>query len=350
MVKCTISRLVLVVAGVLCVSACDPVKELGEGSWGDIQPPLLVAQTVDRSGVVELEFDEPVALASGSLASDSAEAPSLVPQDPQAAKTLTIQTARGSKPGKPYVLGASAKDTAGNTTRVLVPYYGANVRLPRVLINEIASVSSTTVRDAVELIVLSDGNLAGMTLNLGVPENNDAAFVFKELEVKAGEFLVVHCKAEGSASEKDEYGADLSESGGRNATASARDFWMTDSSGLPDAGAVISLSENPLGKLMDVVVYSDKFWTEGKDYGSFGTKKMYDRVAYAVHMKAWLCSGSMPKPEDAARSDDMTATRTLCRSAQSLDSDLATDWHVVPSGGQSLGRANSDAVFIRTTP
>jgi len=331
---------------ILAVSACNPVEDLSKGSLGDVQAPMLVSQEVDRDGHVELSFDEDVDLDANSLKSDASSPP--VAAEPKnkakGKRVVAVDTTKGSTPGKAYSMAAGVKDKSGNTTRVVVPYFGANTRLPKVLINEVLTKSSTTMRDAVELYVQSDGNLAGLTLLSGIPEDSDSSYTFKSLEVQAGDYLVVHFKPEGGAGEVDEYDSP-SASSGRNVSALARDFWVLEGKGIPDANGVLVLCENPLGKALDAVFWSDKTTQEGKEGDAFGTKKLKERVAFLSKVGAWKGSGKVLQVEDAVRSDKLTATRSLCRSESITDSDKASDWHTVPSGKSSLGARNTDEVL-----
>jgi hypothetical protein len=159
---------------------------------------------------------------------------------------------------------------------------------------------------------------------------------------------LLHCKPEGLPEEKDEPGSDLTISGGKNASALARDLWWREAPGLPDSSGIVSIASSPIGVIGDAVLYSDKVTVAGKDYRSFGTSRMLDRAEKLQASGAWKCDGDLIAVEDAARAEDMTATRTLCRSAESADSDSAADWHVVPSGQASLGGANTDTTYVKS--
>lgn len=323
----------------LVLGACSVAPE-DEVVWGDLSAPSVIAERMDEQGLLELEFDEDVELDEESLRASGGATPEVLIDK---GRILSLDTKPGTVAGKAYALAMSAEDKAGNTTSMVIPYYGDNPRLSRVLINELACKSSSTIRDAIELQVLSDGNLAGLTVYIGNPDDNDGFVTFADIEVKSGDFIVVHCKAEGLAGEVDE-SSDWSASAGKNALPGVLDIWMPGAPGLGDTSGVVLVCDKPLGSVMDAVFYSDKKTESGKEYESFGTKKLLERVRYLHERKAWFGAGNKIAVEDAASSVGLTSTRTLCRLNLTDNSDRR-DWAVVASSRASLGKVNSNELY-----
>jgi hypothetical protein len=97
--------------------------------------------------------------------------------------------------------------------------------------------------------------------------------------------------------------------------------------------------------MIDAVLYSIRTADSDTKYGGFGSAALRDRVAAIVDSGAWFAS-EPPRPEDCARSEGTTSTRTICRSSSAGDSDSGGDWHVVPTKGSTLGTHNTDEVNV----
>lgn len=337
----TLWRLVPAGMLVLCSAACSVAPE-DQMVWGDLTPPSVLEESFDNDGRLDLTFDEDVELLQESLRASGGARPEVLAGK---GRVLSLDTKPGTEPGKPYAVAMSAGDKAGNTTSMVIPFYGDNPRLPRVLISELACKTSTTIRDTVELEVMADGNLAGLTLYLGNPDDNDGFFVFGDIEVVAGNFILVHCKAEGLAEELNE-SSDWSASGGKNALPGVLDVWLEGAPGLGDASGVVCLFDKPLGHPVDAVFYTDKVSQSGKDYDSFGTKRLLERVRFLEKSGAWLGTAARLAVEDGASSIGMTSTRTLCRQNHA-DNGNRGDWAVVASGKASLGKTNSSELYVQ---
>jgi hypothetical protein len=359
-----------VVAFGLLLAGCDPAAELPSSNLGDLRPPSLVSQTIDDDGHVRLVFDEAVSLDDGSLRFDTGpDGQGQLSTGPAA--TIDRATDEGEAhpasaelelavrghldPGREYAVELRVQDPAGNSLTLVLPFWGPNPRPPALIINEVLSKSSTRNRDTVEILVTKGGNLGGASLFLGLPMDFDACYTFPAIEVKAGDYLLLHCKPEGIPGEIDEtacpgdpaqLAAILARASGLNASPLARDFWWRDAPGLPDDCGIVTLANTPLGKVKDALFYSNKTTVAGKEYRSFGTKKMLDRAEELQRSGMWRSAGTAIMVEDAASSAGLTATRTLCRDPAGGDTDQARDWHIVPSGKTSLGAANLPDVYI----
>jgi hypothetical protein len=330
-----LSLLAFAVALVSCGPVADP-----RAAQIDLLPPQVVAvQSLgpDRIGV---QFDEDAGLCEGTTRIDPPLAISGVTGP---GKEIEIHGA-AQTPGLPYTLEAEAQDARGNTASFMAIFYGYNADVPDLLINEITPRGSGAHPDLVELKAMSGGDMGGVALYLGTPGSYDTRFVFPSFSVGRGGFIVVHLKPSGDPSEVDEPGNPVL-SRGADASDAAYDFWIADCKGLGGNNGVLSLYTRPGGKCLDGVLYSNRTSQSDQAYRGFGSADMLARAEELVQEGGWKTAGARVLPEDAVSPESSTGTRSLCRTSGSLDTDSASDWHVVPTRGATPGGENSDEVY-----
>ena len=113
----------------------------------------------------------------------------------------------------------------------------------------------------------------------------------------------------------------------------------------------VSVFDRPGGECLDALIYSTR--TTGSDelYGGFGSADMKTRAEELAACGAWIAAGSRVTPEDAVNPEGSTATRSLCRSSTSTDTNQSCDWHIVPTRRATFGGANSDEIYVpRSAP
>lgn len=323
-------------------SACLPIADSREISEIDLHPPQLLSFAVPREDSILMEFNKEAEVIDGSL--------SVVPSLPvdsieSAEETVTIQFQDSQVPGTEYILQLSVEDERGNSMDILIPFYGFNPNIPDICINEFTTQGSSSHPDLVELYSKSGGNCAGLTVYEGTKSNWEDKIVLPPFEITAGDFILIHFKPEGKEEEIDET-SDTDESGGLDASPSAYDFWVPLGSGLSGNNGVISLYSSPQGKLLDGVLYSNRTSTSDEYYRGFGTLKVVERADELAEEGGWVYTGELIAPEDAVNPDDSTATRSMCRSSDSRDTDSKMDWHIVPTSTYSFGSINSDEVYV----
>jgi len=138
------------------------------------------------------------------------------------------------------------------------------------------------------------------------------------------------------ADSKDEYNGKIDESGGRDASPSAWDFWVSGNSKLihKEASMVYVLDQDD--RVLNAVMISTEsqaWW--GKEY--------FAEAAVFLHSQgAWKSAdGQLPGPVDAARSTGTTNTRTINRDETVENTNTAADWYVTVTSGLTPGRANN---------
>jgi len=306
----------------------------------DLKPPVL--QDIDMTGSrsLTITFDEPVSFEESTFFSE----PNLVLESWSAMEnSLTISFSEDQHPGKMYKCRCDVTDTKGNRLSFLIRFYGWNDRLPDLLINEFTPAGSGNNPDALELYVLSGGNTAGAALFLGTSRNYSDFYVLPELEVTAGDYIIVHLRPEGLTEEVDEQTL-KNESGGKLSSDIAWDLWAGKDMPLSGSNGLICLYDNPFGKIIDAVPYSDRVTADSEDYRGW-TAATFDMIEELSMMDVWKKTNGFIRPEDALSSNGTTGTRSICRDSLSTDSNSPLDWHIVPTGEKSFGEVNSDNVY-----
>ncbi|GAB4365004.1 MAG: hypothetical protein Kow009_01740 [Spirochaetales bacterium] len=306
-----------------------------------LRPPQLVDIRSRQGNMVELRFDKPAWFETATLRIQ----PSIPVRGVEDGGTVCRVHLEGPGiPGKKYTLEARTRDENGNTSEFLYGFYGFNDRIPRLLINEFITTKASTVLTQVEIVVLSDGDMGGVTFYEGTKDEPDKCFVFPSFEVKAGEFILLHLNAEGTPGEIDET-MDQTVATGKGASPTAYDFWARGTGNLSADNDVLSLYSNPEGELLDAVLYSSKEYEEGEKYNGFGTSSMLEKVRSLQEEGGWAFTGPEPYPSDAVNPTGATSRRSLCRDSRFTDTNSKADWHIVPSGSATFGEVNSDDVY-----
>ncbi len=326
---------------IMALVSCAPLPDIRSAAIGDLRPPQLAGIVATSARTIELTFDEPATIpADRMFLSPFVEATT----GTLASQVVRIELAEDMKRGSRYLIEAVAQDERGNSLGFIVPVYGFNPDVPCLLINEFITNGTSTHPDIVELAILGDGNLAGVCLADGSPEDWNARIVLPDVDVVAGQFALVHCKPEGIPEEVDET-ADPSASGGLDSSTTAWDFWLPDGGGLSGNNGVLSLLRVPGGELLDAVIYSNRTSDSDDRYRGFGSTTMMNRVDEIVSLGGWAIELEQARPEDAVDPSDSTSTRSNCRSSGSEDTDGKADWHVVPTRGSTFGLPNRDDVY-----
>jgi len=327
----------------ITLSGCgmESYEELVRLDPDDLLPPEIQEVAAVGSRTLEVRFDKEAWLEGDSFVI----APSLdVAGVEDGSKILKVLLAEDGRAGVRYSCEATVRDAKGNSLSFLYHFYGFNERVPRLLINEFITSASSTVSTMAEIVVLADGNMGGVAFFEGTKSFFDKAFVFPSLEVRSGDFILLHFKPSGAEGETDELSA-KDEAAAKGSSPVAWDFWARDTGNLSEDNDVLSLYDNPEGRLLDGVLYSTKVYAEGMKYNGFGTSLMLSKVKELVAGGGWKTAADEPYPRDGVNSDAATSTRSICRGSSSGDTDAAADWHVVPTKKSSFGAVNSDEVY-----
>lgn len=322
------------------ISSCGQLPDVPGMVEGDWEPPVFVTMRVSGRAEIVLVFDEPVELIDFTGHS----ALQRIPTTQALSRELALRFAQDLSAGGQYWLDVTVADEHGNRSTVHTPFYGLNERVPHILINEFVCEGSGNNPDWVELIVVSDGNLGGVTLAEGSPSFWESRKIFPEVEVVAGDYVLVHFKPQAIPQEIDET-VDKAASGGLNNSANAWDFWVAGGDGIPNTTGALTLLSSPEGAVIDAVLYSSRRYDATHQRRGFGTQGQLEVFEEISELGAWVIQGTVVIPEDGIDPTDSTATRSLSRSSTGGDTDSPSDWHIVPTAGATPGFVNTDEVY-----
>lgn len=279
----------------------------------DSDPPVLLSVKSVASSIVRVDFDEPVRVYGNSFEPFVARADG---------KSVYVTLDSSLQAGVKADLKGRVQDYYGNTTGFSVGVWGYNPNVPSLVINEFTTKRDTRNQDRTELFAKTGGSLAGVTLYCGTPDDYDAKFMFPDVDVKKGDYIVVWWV-------KDDYPEDRIDGFAAKCSKTP-----SDNNGV----MVLTDSPSPGATILDAVVYSDF----GESADGFGTAKARDRAMWVVSSGAW--------EGDALDSSYSTATRSMSRripnsSGAVLDTDSCGDWYITSSGGATFGAANTSEPY-----
>ena len=171
--------------------------------------------------------------------------------------------------GQRYEIYGVVEDKTGNTLSFCVPFTGYNSHVPKLIMTELLVKYGTGTKNKqtvyrnefVELLALTDGNLAGLEIVSG-SDGESKKYVIPPTEVCAGEIVLVHlrCAGEGCVSETE----NLNEATAPHSRNGVRDIWSENEGAcLNDKTDVIILrngtgeaSGDSTGEILDAFMYA----------------------------------------------------------------------------------------------
>jgi len=210
-------------------------------------------------------------------------------------------------------------------------------QLPSILINELFTEYRGTdlIAEYIEFKMLSAGNLEG--LQVFVVSNTAIPFVYEFLPVlvNEGDYVTLHLRTL-EESCVDEYGENLSESGGLHSSPTARDFWVPgDNKYLGKTGAVYIMDQND--NVLDAVMFAEDT-IPARSLAPFNAA-----LEFLYTHGVWTAAGgTKPGHEDAVKSSSIGSsfTRSISRDETVPNSNTAADWYVTGNSGKSPGEKN----------
>ncbi len=328
------------------IQACTPVNYYNpETDSPDLAPPQLQSIYTLTSTQIALEFNEETEL----ITQKTTIYPSLtilsISHTPTKPNRIIIEVSKQT-PGIIYKLKTEATDKNSNSISFIKSFYGHNDKIPNLLINEFTVRGSGKHPDTVELYILSNGNMGGITVYNGTSKNFTNLLVFPPFEVKKDDFILLHFKPTGDESEINETEKKNS-SGGYDCSNNAYDFWVKGGKGLGGNNGVITVYSAPNGEIIDGILYSNRTSTSDTKYRGFGKKDMLLRAETLANIGGWTFRGDKISPEDAINPEGSTGTRSICRNNPPRDTNSSMDWHIVPTRGATFGNPNTNSVYTK---
>lgn len=307
----------LAVALIVLLLGCSQEVDVGEivnvFSGRDCQSPVLVSVSTASSSVVKIEFNEPVKVYGSSFSPFTARADG---------KFIYVTLNSSLPPGQSSEVGGRVKDYSGNTTGFSVEVWGHNAMIPPIVINEFTTKGTDRSPDRTELLVKGNGNINGMVLHCGIPDDSDARIVFGDVSVKENDLIVV-------------WWTEKLPDDVLNEGLGVKNLCANTTSGPSSNNGTLVLCDTPsLGAgIIDAVVYSNF----SASHEGFGTRGAKERAQWVIDAGFW--------EGDAIDSTTSTATRSMSRVLGSSDTNRCKDWYVTVTGGSTFGLPNVSEAY-----
>jgi len=141
---------------------------------------------------------------------------------------------------------------------------------------------------------------------------------------------------------KNEYGDDLTLSGGKDSSPNARDFWIPgkDDELLRKTDAVYIMDQNDI--ILDAVIFAeDTIPPNSKTFFAQACEFLFSKGAWKS------INGGIPGHDDAVKSSNTGSamTRSISRDEKAADTNTAADWYVTINGGMTAGKENDPRRF-----
>lgn len=250
-----------------------------------------------------------------------------------------------------YLVYGLVEDKKGNTLSFSTIITGYNDRVPMILLSECRTEWSKPKAEFIEFFVLSDGNTGGMILEIAY-NNSPCYYVFPAIEVKAGEYFVLHLRSieDGTIDELTE-SVDIAFA--TEAFNDVRDLWLQKATKTIGKTGAIVLRQRQSGPIVDALLYAESSKTTWPYtiLAEYAQESILDCV--------WSGDGSVT---NVVNSDGLTVTRTLSR--QNIPTIFEQyhsnptefiypilvekeDWFVVATSNCTLGKENSSVKYSR---
>jgi hypothetical protein len=217
--------------------------------------------------------------------------------------------------------------------------------MPSFRINEVRNVASKPRGEFIELLMLSDGNLAALRLFAAVNSTDEPLYDFPSCEVKSGDYVLLHLRQYDKHNAVDELDDALNLSGpNSNVTmtdterknintdcpADVRDLWLgTNKEVLRKTDIIYFLDQDD--KILDAL----PFCAEEKESEKWEkSDALKDCFAYLQSEGAWI--------GERVDSSTTTAARTICRKNGAAGNEqTAASWYAeVKTSNVSPGKEN----------
>jgi hypothetical protein len=325
-------RLLTAICSIFCtVCSCatggteTAAQILGKSS----EAPVFISCKAVSETEINFQFSLPVRVTSLHFS------PELQPESIENGSTVRVAFSGGPGPGERVTADLLAEDDNGNTINVLVPLRTRNAKMPCLIITELRTEYSKPKCEFIEFKALEAGNLGALKVFVAGNYKAPLVYEFPSIAAAKGEYITLHLRTT-EESNCDELGRKLDESGGADASPTARDIWIPGSAKLlHKTDAVYLLDQDD--RVVDAVMLSenaDPWWN--KDYFAEAAEFLYNASAWKSPDNK-ICD-----PSNAVQSAGTTVTRTICRDESLVkDSGTATDWYITANSSASPGKPNN---------
>lgn len=322
----------------LMVVSCDNIENIVSYDR-DLKPPAIRNLLVESNKSIIINCNETIYfIEKAYLSREGIEIESCELLD----NSLKLNFETDMTPGKEYCSEFKIEDKNGNSLSFIAKYYGYNGDIPGLLINEFICKGTKSNPDKIEILVKKAGSMAGVTVFNGVSSDYDSKFVFPDIYVNKGEYIVLRAVSEKYPDEFIETD-NINVVNDKKFIKGVRDI-RTSNFSLSSTNGVISLYTEPFGSIIDAVVYSKNRNNEEKKNRNFGLKKTVDRVDIIGNSNEWEYASGCIFPDDTISIEKSTTTRSLNRKSE-LDTNSENDWYTVPTMKSTFGFINCTETY-----
>ncbi|MCL2558022.1 MAG: hypothetical protein FWE09_06035 [Treponema sp.] len=319
----------------LLMTACSGTsgKDVAALILGVSQTPVFISARALSETQAVFEFSKPVSV--DALRFD----PEVEIEAIEDGSTVTALFSGALLPGQRVVAEILAVDESGNTIHVLAPFRARNDRVPPLLITELRTEYSNPRAEFIEMLTTGAGNMGGLRVFIASNTSSPLVYEFPPVEARSGERITLHLRQIEPES-RDELGDNLAESGGRDASPTARDLWVPGSAKLLRKTDIVYILDQD-DNVLDAVALSE---TSG---ATWPRSAFSDAADFLHRAGAWhSADGIALRPSDAVMSAGTTNTRTINRDESlSRNSRSASDWYITVTSGATPGRPNNPGRF-----
>lgn len=320
--------ILFLVTGISCAITPEGITII----TGDYESPKYIELKVQSANSINLNFSKAIKLEKIIIKDNSTKESIINNIENPNSDIINVTFENKLACDKQYIIEGYIKDVAGNTLYFTDLFSGYNDRIPKVRLNEIRTEYSNPKCEFIELLICSDGNLGGMEI-ISAYDGLDKTYIFPSVEVRNGEYVVLHCRKLDENS-VDEIGDDCLLSVGSE-TGDYRDLWIDNNSARLGKSDVILLKDKKDGNILDAVLYSQTDNTEWK------TDILVECATQAFESNNWE-EGSLA--ENAVCSDGITTTRSLSRVN---DGHNKNSWIVTATSNATIGKPNSTTIYVK---
>ena len=316
------------------VCSCSTGEAAAQILGTSSQAPVFLACKAVSGTEIDFEFTQPVRVVSLHFS------PQIEIESIDEGRIVRVNITEGLAPGEKLTADLLAMDENGNTINVLAPLRTRNGRIPALLINELRTEYSKPKAEFIEFRILEAGNLAAVRVFISGNNKAPLVYEFSSVEVSANEYILLHLRTMEEAN-CDEYGTNKDASGGADAVAGIRDFWVPGTTKLlhkTDAVYVLDQDDKVLNAVM-LAENPDPWWN--KDYLAEAADFLHEEGAWKS------VEGNVPGPKDAVNSFNIKTamTRSISRDETAANTDSAADWYITATSGITPGKQNNPARF-----
>jgi len=329
----------LVVAPFLPTSCkvTEESSELNANSLQKAELPNIELFRVSSSNCLELQFSGDVILSNMKITEfDDSSVFDVKTEDN---KKFFITLPSNTQTGKEYILKATVSDFNGNSFDYEQKFIGYNNNLAKLLITEIrnkdaqkASKIEKTKVSYLEFYVLKGGSLSGLRVDFGY---HSQSYKFPDIEVKKGEYIVLHLKSYGSENEGfiNELEDNLTLSTAIDSS-NSRDLWISGTDSYLTQTDVVAVVNEYTNTAIDGVITS----LSGKD--KWSRPNQTELVNLLISSNIW---SNEDYPTSAIDSEGTSSVKTLSR--QDLDDVI----NAFDSNNDVVIENGADKWFITTS-